>query len=171
MVYSFSILSSNSFQVLLYQYSFWFFCFVLFTGNKRREVFLYLSSVWKDLHYTAPANYAHSSGTQSISSWFLTFKCVWFARVCFAIVKNISTCKTEILHYNFIQLFCFYFSLLLVFSLKKKTTHKPNPEVGNFPPFLPQHSAPRSGSNKDVCPVLHSLRYPKDPENHFHHEA
>lgn len=41
-------------------------CHVLpLAGNKRREVFLYLSPVWKDLHYTASANYAHSSGMQT----------------------------------------------------------------------------------------------------------
>lgn len=165
-----SIPRSYSSWVPLYQYSFWVFCCVLFTGNKRREVFLYLSSLWKDLHYTAPANYAHSSGTQSTGSWCLTFiKSVWFAKVYFPVVKNNSKWKQKCFHYKCIQLFCFYFSLPLVFSFKTPQTQ---PGLGNFPPFFPQHSSPHpSGSNKDVCPVLHSLRYPKDPAGHFHHEV
>lgn len=80
-------------------------------------------------------------------------------------------CKSEMPVYNFSQLFCFYSSFPLVLIKQKKQTI--NQEVDNSPLFLSFPSPPYSlsGSNKDVCPVLHSLRYPKDPENQFHHEA
>lgn len=92
-----------------------------------------------------------------------------FPRCIFQRWKTIPCANQKCFRSKFIQLFCFYFSLLLVFSFKTPQTQ---PGLGNFPPFFPQHSSPhRSGSNKDVCPVLHSLKYPKDPASHFHHEA
>lgn len=116
------------------------FVLVLLIGNKRREVFLYLSSLWKDLHYTAPVNYAHSSGMWSTGSWFLT--CIINCLVCiFQWWK--SLCKPEMLKcflYNFIQLFCLFFKCLYFLGGKKNPTHKPNPKWVISLPSLPSTS-------------------------------
>lgn len=118
-------------------------CFVIFCPQEtKEEKSSYTCPLCEKICTTQHQLTMHIRQVCRVPALDFLLKSVWFAKVHFAVVKNNSMCKPmKCFHYNFIQLFCFYFSLPLHFLEKAHPTN-PTPRWVNFLTSLPSIPPP-----------------------------